>query len=77
MCLFEIDSGFGIASAADTNLFIGNFLIVPLPAVRAIAFVAAWLDAAFVKNDIAAASAVDSCLPLPFIFSAKVFQQIA
>ena len=76
MCLLEIHSRLSIASAADTNFTLGNRLVILLTAVCAVAFIAAGFYAASIKDNITAASAIDSCLPLPFMLSSKIFKQV-
>jgi hypothetical protein len=77
MRLLEIYPCLGLASATDTNFTFGNILVILLSAVCAVAFVAAGFDAAFIKDNITAASAVDTSLPEPIVSSAEIFQQIA
>ena len=74
--LLEIDSGLGVTSAADTGLAFRQGLVILLAALSAVAFVTTWFDAAFVKNDIATASAVDTCLPCVVVFSGEIVQQV-
>ena len=75
VCLFEVSPGLSATAPAGPRFVFRHSLVILLPTLRAVAFVAAGFDATSIKNDVTTTPAVDAGLPRVVVFSAEVFEQ--